>query len=286
MTGVFPDLTGLSREAEGYVVHPDFDGAMLAFCRGLAHFHSVDLKRSAGVVDTVTWAVTLLVLYLDAHAPQSANASQLVAICAEGKLAGATAVRNAIALLQRGGMVVGDEPPVVGRARRLRPTPALVETMQENLAIRFSAMEPVIAWPKPAIEWARTEGVLTAFVRGNVEAYRRERHILFEHFPEVRTFMDRHCGYHILMEALSRLEISTHGASGAISLSEVADKFQVSRTHVRKLFTAAADRDWFEFEPGGQLTIGRDSLARYRLWFGHEFAWMRRLVGGLEDQVQ
>lgn len=183
MTGVFPDLTGLSREAEEYVVHPDFDEAMLAFCRGLAYFHSVDLKRRAGVVDTVTWAVTLLVLYLDAHAPQSANASQVVAICAEGKLAGATAVRNAIALLQRGGMVVGDEPPVVGRARRLRPTPALVETMHENLAIRFSAMEPVIAWPKPAMEWARTEGVLAAFVRGNVEAYRRERHILFEHFP-------------------------------------------------------------------------------------------------------
>jgi hypothetical protein len=65
-------------------------------------------------------------------------------------------------------------------------------------------MEPVIAWPKPAMEWARTEGVLAAFVRGNVEAYRRERHILFEHFPEVRSFMDRHCGYHILMEALGR----------------------------------------------------------------------------------
>jgi len=110
----------LGREAEGYLAHPGFDRAMLAFCRGLADFHSVDLTRRAGVVDTVTWAVALLVLYLDATAPQSANASQLVAICAEGQLAGATAVRNAIALLQQGGMVVGDEPPTVGRARRLR----------------------------------------------------------------------------------------------------------------------------------------------------------------------
>jgi hypothetical protein len=286
MTGVFPDLTGLSREAERYVVDPNFDRAMLAFCRGLAHFHSVDLKRRAGVVDTVTWAVTLLVLYLDAHAPQSANASRLVAICAEGQLAGATAVRNAIALLQRGGMIVGDESSPVGRARRLRPTPALIETMHENLAIRFSAMESVIAWPKPAIEWARTEGVLAAFVRGNVEAYRRERYILFEHFPEVRSFMDRHCGYHILMAALSRLEVSTRGASGAISLSEVADKFAVSRTHVRKLFVAAADQGWLNFEAGGRLTIGPERLARYRLWFGHEFAWVRRLVCASADQAQ
>ena len=281
MTGVFPDLTGLSREAEGYVVHRDFDKSMLAFCRGLAHFHSVDLTRRPGVVDTVTWAVVLLVLYLDAAAPQRANASQLVAICGGGRLAGATAVRNAIALLQYGGMVVGDEPPTVGRARRLRPTPKLIETMQNNLAIRLSAMEPVIAWPKPPMEWARTEGVLAAYVRGNVEPYLRERHILFEHFPEVRSFMDRHSGYHILMEVLSRLEISTLGASGTISLSEVADKFAVSRTHVRKLFATAADRNWLAFEPGGRLAIGSETLARYRLWFGHEFAWVRRLVGGL-----
>ena len=281
MTSVFPDLTDLAGEAEQYVAHPDFDSAMHAFCRGLADFHSVDLTRRAGVVDTVTWAVTLLVLYLDAHAPQGANASRIVAICGEGQLAGATAVRNAISLLQQGGMIIGDKPMTVGRARRLRPTPALIETMQDNLAIRFSAMEPVIAWPKPAREWAQTEGVLAAFVRGNVEAYRRERHILFEHFPEVRSFMDRHCGYHILMEALSRLDISSHSASGTISLSEVADKFAVSRTHVRKLFAAAADREWLDFEPGGRLTIGGKALARYRLWFGHEFAWVRRVVGAL-----
>ena len=285
MTGAYPDLAGLSKEAEGYLVHPDFDRAMLAFCRGLAHFHSVDLKRRAGVVDTVTWAVALLVLHLDATAPQGANANQLVAICAEGRLAGATAVRNAIALLQQGGMVVGEEPFPVGRARRLRPTPTLIETMQVNLAIRFSAMEPIIAWPKPAMEWARTEGVLSAFVRGNVEAYRHERHILFEDFPEVRFFMDRHCGYHILMEALSRLEISAYGASGTISLSAVADKFAVSRTHVRKLFAAATDRNWIVLEPGGRLTIGPQPIARYRLWFAHEFAWVRRLVGALDDEV-
>ena len=72
--------------------------------------------------------------------------------------------------------------------------------------VQVSAIEPVIAWPKPAAEWARTDGVLASFVRGSVEAYRHDRHILFEPFPEVRTFIIRHCGYHILMEILGRLE--------------------------------------------------------------------------------
>ncbi len=147
--------------------------------------------------------------------------------------------------------------------------------------IRFSALEAIIAWPKPASEWARTDGVLSNFVRGNVEAYKRNRHILFEAFPEIRIFMDRHCGYHILMEIFSRLEISALGASGTVSLSDISDKFAVSRAHVRKLLIAATNQNWLSYEPGGQVTIAPHSLARYRLWFGHEFTWIRRVAGKL-----
>ena len=106
-----------------------------------------------------------------------------------------------------------------------------------------------------AAEWARTDDALAAFVRGNVEAYRRERYVLFERFPEIRSFMDRRCGYHILLDVLGRIEISQHVASTVVPLSEVADRFAVSRTHVRKLFKAAADRNWMTFEAGGGLTI-------------------------------
>jgi hypothetical protein len=281
MSDVFPDLTDMDSEAGHHVAHPDFDKAMLAYCRGLADFHSVALSRRAGVVDTATWAVALLVIYLDEHVSDGANANRLVAICAEGPLAGATAVRNAIALLRQGGMIVRDKPSAAGLAHRLRPAPALIKTMQDNLSIRFSAIEPVIAWPRPAAEWARTDGVLSRYVQGNVEAYLRERHILFEAFPEIRTFIDRHCGYHIFMEVLGRLTVSTLEATGTISVSEVSDKFEVSRAHVRKLLTAAADRNWQSYEPGGRITIGAPSLARYRLWFGHEFTWMRRVAGAL-----
>ena len=178
-------------------------------------------------------------------------------------------------------MIVRDKPSTAGLAHRLRPTPALVKTMQDNLFIRFSALEPIITWPKPAAEWARTNGVLSNFVRGNVIAYRRNRHILFETFPEVRIFMDRHCGYHILMEVFSCLKISALGASGTVSLSDVGNKFAVSRAHVRKLLIAATDQNWLKYEPGGQVTINPHSLARYRLWFGHEFTWIRRVAGKL-----
>jgi len=274
----FLDIDSLAAEAQSYVGHPQFDTAMQAFCGGLADFHSIARSRRTGVVDTITWAVAVLVLYLDAHAPHGANTSKIVAICAEGGLGGATAVRNAIALLRQGGMIAVDHSPGAGRAHRLHPTPGLIETMQDNLAVRFAAMEHVIAWPKPAEEWARTDGVLEAFVRGNVEAYRCDRYTLFQDFPEIRVFMDRHCGYIVLMESLAQIEISPKGGSTVLTLSEIAQKFTISRAHIRKLFAAAAAREWLCFESGGRLMFRPEALARYRLWFGYEFAWARRLV--------
>lgn len=274
-----PDHVALLREAETYGAHPQFDPAMRAFCRGLASFHSVGFTRLTGVVDTITFAVALLVLYLDMIAPESANASRLVAMCGEGGLAGATAVRNAISALRRGGMIVVDDRVEVGQAHPVRPTPALVDTMKDNLATRLSAMEPVVPWPKPAGEWARTDGVLEGFVRGNIEAYRNSRFLLFQQFPEIRGFMDRHCGYPVLLDVLGRAETSAQGMSTVVPLSEVAERFDVSRTHVRKLFGAAAANGWLDFEPKGRLTIDAARFARLRLWIGLEFAWTRRLAG-------
>lgn len=275
------DRVGLAAEAQACVEHPDFDAAMRGFCRDLSNFHSIEFFRRTGVVDTITWATAIMILYLDAYAPEQANASRIVAICEGGGLSGASAARNAIAVLRQGGMVVADHASGAGRAHRLHPTPALIDMMQRELSIRLGAMERVVAWPKPAAEWARTEGVLMAFVRKNIEAYMHEKYRLYDDFPEIRAFMDRHCGYLILMDSLPRLEVSSDGASGALPLSEIARKYAVSRAHVRKLFSAAAEQDWLFFETGGRLAVPPAALDRFRLWFGHEFAWTRRLVGTL-----
>jgi len=277
----FPDPDNIELEAASYVEHPQFDVAMRAFCGGLAEFHSVARTRRTGGVDTITWAVTMLVIYLDAYSPQHANAAQIVAICQEGRLSVATATRNAIALLRQAGMITADGAAGGGRAHRFSPTPALIETTQDNLAIRFAAMEPLIAWPKPAGEWARTDSVLLAFARGNVEALRYGGYKLYDNFPEVRNFMDRRCGYLVLLYSLARLEMSADGGTAVMCLSEVAADFAVSRAHIRKLFAEATARRWLSFEPGsGRLVVSAQALARYRLWFGHEFAWMRRLTAG------
>ena len=178
-------------------------------------------------------------------------------------------------------MIAAEDEPGRGLPRRLRPTPKLIETMHQNLTVRLAAIERVIPWPAPAAEWARAPGVLAAFVGGQVAAYSQENFLLFDCFPEVRAFMDRHCGYLVLLDALGRAEATTEGAAASAPPSEVARKFAISRAHVRKLFGAAAAHGWLVYEPGGRIAFSAESYGRLRLWIGHEFVWTRRLLAAV-----
>lgn len=64
-----------------------------------------------------------------------------------------------------------------------------------------------------------------------------------------------------------------------ISPSTIAARFDISRTHVRKLLILARDKGWLRLE----LSDDRIALAptfnqRLRLWVALEFVWTWRLV--------
>jgi hypothetical protein len=271
-----PDRARLVEEAQALTAHPEFDDAMRAFCRNLTDFHA--RSRRVGITDTITWSIAVLVMHCDATEPNGVNASRLVAVCRSGGLSGVDAAHNAIDALIDGGMIVAEDAAGPGLPRPLRPTPKLVETMHENLTVRLAAIEPVIPWPAPAQTWARAPGVLAAFLGGNVAAYSQQNFLLFDCFPEVRAFMDRHCGYLVLLDALGRAKATTEGATAWAPPSEIAGKYAVSRAHVRKLFGAAAAHGWLAYRPGGRIAFSAESYGRLRLWIGHEFAWTRRLL--------
>lgn len=272
-----PDRAGLWEEAHALTAHPAFEEALRAFCRNLTGFHSPQNERRVGFVDTITWSIAVLIMHLDGE-PGGANASQLVALCRAGGLSGAASARNAIDALRNCGMIAVEDEARPGLPRRLCPTRKLVEAMHDNLAARLAAIERVSPWPAPAHVWARAPGVLPAFLGGNVAAYQQDKYLLFERFPEVRAFMDRRCGYLVLLDALGRAEAANGAAIASAPPSELAAKYAVSRAHIRKLFGNAAGPGWLAYEHGGRVTFSAECYGRLRLWIGHEFAWTRRLL--------
>jgi hypothetical protein len=276
-----PDLAALEDEARMIETHPDFDRALGAFCDGLISFHSGRRLANLGLGYTLGWAVATLVLYLDHASPEGTTSAKLIELCTAGGLAGAKAVKGAVRVLLSFGLLAEETRPDDRRAKRLRPTELLFDIQTDNIVARMAALEILRPLPGPAREWGRRREVLLAFCRGNVEAFARHRFKLYDGFPEVRAFMDRACGYLVLLYILNSVGPTSAAATPAtVSLSAIAARFDVSRAHVRKLLAAARDQGWLK---GGskrdQIFLEPSFHRRLRHWIALEFVWAWRLVG-------
>lgn len=277
-----PDRATLKSEAVALTGLPAFDQAALAFCRGMTGFHAGRWVLNVGLSDTVRFVVAALVIHLDAAWPGGATTARVARLCHAGGLAGPKAAKGALAVFRAAGLVRDRPDGSDRRARRLAPTPALLGLMCENLTMRLRAQEALTPLPAPAAAWAATDGVLAAFLGRNIEAYAGMDFRLYDGFPEVRAFMDRQCGYLILLELMAAQLAATCGGPPRPSLSALAQKFDVSRAHVRLLLADGVARGWLRARGhGGDVALEPETFARLRVWIALEFTWTWRLVGSL-----
>jgi len=276
-----PNVEGILEEADEWTRRPGFDGAMQRFCLEMVASHSGSRIANFGMRHTLAWAVSVMIVYLDYRRAEGVTFSEIVRFCEAGGLGSRKAVRSVIDGLLSIGLLTVQSKPGDRRAKRLRPTDTLFELHYDNLAARLAALEMLQPQSVPATQAARRPSTLLAFLGGNVEAYARLKFRLYDQFPEVSAFMDRTCGYIILLDLLR--QATAHGGAPVIVEAlpvEMAARFHVSRAHVRKLLQEARDNGWFGLKPGGrQIVFHPVFYSRIRLWIGAEFAWMWRLVG-------
>lgn len=275
-----PDLAALEDEARALLKHPNFDRALAAFCKGMVGSYTGRRLANIGLGHTLGWLVSILIIYLDHAMPEAATSTKLSEICVAGGLAGAKAVKGAIRVLLSFGLIAQETHATDRRAKRLRPTQLLLDIHSENIVARLSALEIVQPLPKPARDYGRERSVMLAFFGGNIEALAQSGFRLYDGFPEIRAFMDRACGYLILLDILNGVAPAHDGMLAATaSPSAIATRFDISRTHVRKLLVMARDNGWLRLE------LRHDSVAlepsfhqRLRHWVALEFVWTWQLV--------
>jgi hypothetical protein len=279
-----PSREVLDAEAEAFLAHPCFDKALIAFCDGMTNYHQQVRASHIGMPDTARWAVAVLILHLSSVAPKMATTATLIRICQAGGLCGPAAVKGAIGLLRGAEFIANGLPADDLRSRQLVPTARLIAMMQRGLAYRLNALSHVAPLPMPPAQWARAPGILSRFIGRNVEAYARSRFKLYDGFPEVAAFMDRSCGYLILLELLARVRTDDGTIRSQISPSDAAVRFGISRAHVRKLLAIGVSQGWLSTTgAGGQVHIMQTAHAKLRHWVALEFAWTRRLVSHGQD---
>jgi hypothetical protein len=272
-----PSSAGLVEEAAELTKRPGFDAAMLRFCEALVAFHSGRRVANLGAGRTLSWAVATLIVYLDHGEARGVDFTQILRLCEAGGLGARKAVKRVIDTQVATGLVTREARPEDARARRLRPAPALLALHHESLAARLGALELVQPLWGPARRIAHEPPTLMAFLGGNVEAFARAGFRLYDAFPEVRAFMDRACGYLILLELLR--QASTGERDAAASATRLAERFDVSRAHVRKLSDMARANGWLAgARERGDFALDPAFVGRLRLWIGAEFVWTWRLV--------
>jgi hypothetical protein len=275
-----PNLSALEDEARALLMHPDFDRALTAFCAGMVGSYTGRRLANIGLGHTLGWLVSVLIIYLDHAAPEGTTSTKLSALCVVGGLAGAKAVKGTIRVLLSFGLIAEEAHATDRRAKRLRPTQLLLDIHSENIVARLTALEIVQKLPRPAREWGRERGVMLAFFGGNIEALAQSGFKLYDNFPEIRAFMDRACGYLILLDILNGGAPRSDGTLAATaSSSAIATRFDISRTHVHKLLVMARDQGWLQVEPRHDSIVLEPTFhQRLRHWVALEFVWTWKLV--------
>jgi hypothetical protein len=275
-----PSLAKLEDEARALLAHQDFDRALTAFCDGMISSYTGRRLANIGLGHTLGWVVSVLIIYLNHIAPEGTTSAQLINLCTAGGLAGAKAVKGAIRVLLSFGLVSEEAHATDRRAKRLRPTQLLLDIHSENIVARLTALEIIQTLPMPASKWGRERNVMLAFFGGNIEALAQSGFRLYDGFPEIRAFMDRTCGYLILLDLLNSVVLTTDGAPSTTALpSAIAARFDVSPAHVRKLLAMAQNEGWLKFEPKRyQILMESTFHLRLRHWVALEFVWTWRLV--------
>lgn len=275
-----PDIARLEGEARELLTHSGFDPAFTAFCAGMVESYTGRRLANIGLGHTLGWAVSVLIIYLDHAAPAGATSAQVIALCTAGDLAGARAVRGTISVLLSFGLIAQTPHGSDRRAQRLRPTELLLDIHRDNIVARLAALEIVQPLPQPARQWGHEPSVMKAFFGGNINALAQHGFRLYDGFPEIRAFMDRACGYLILLDILGGAAPASDGAiAAAASASAIATRFDISRAHVRKLLTMAQDQGWLWIEPKTRRIILAPTFhGRLRHWVALEFVWTWQLV--------
>lgn len=263
--------------------HPRFPGAT----RALLAAH-VALYRGNRILNYVGYdrgrlLIGILALYL--HVGRSPDdpgsgltAQRLKTLCVEQEICSGGRARAMLSLLQLFGYVAPADGD--GRGKLLVPTPQLAQYLRERWSAMLGATAMVLPEAAAARDALGQDAFLAALTRAIVDEFRAGMRALTA-TPALRPFAEHNAGIMIL----SSLALAGTGDDEMppvqpvpLSISELARRFSVSRTHVLRLLREAAahglitrsggTRETITLEPALSQAL-RQAVALLFLFFAH-----------------
>ncbi len=161
------------------------------------------------------------------------------------------------------------------------PTPRFLEAWLKHIGVALEAA--CLVEPAARAVFDAYEGeIATAFTRWHC-------HNLLDAIAEPdkvhpslhKLFLHKHAGMQILL-ALIASEADGRfppQRTRPVTLTELSRRFAVSRTHVRRLFDAAARDNFLTHEDGGAVIFHPDTAARLSYFYAMQMCWLLAAAG-------
>lgn len=280
------DQEALLREADAFRRHPAFPRAMRRYADTALDTFEGHARESKLVCQTARYVTLFFILYLDDTADRAdpssgATLTRLQELVATGPFASASWVKLAVQTFARTGMIEYLPPGPDRRVRRFHPTQHLVGLGERALKTMLEALALVQPLSQPPAALARTPGMVRSFAAVTVEIYLRHGFVVLMPFPEIAALLSRDFGHLIFTHLMRTMETDTSGRVFAEAPSgELAQRFGVSRTHVRNVLTLGVEMGLMLMVAKGGRRVALDPrfVDMSERWVATDLAWMHVLL--------
>lgn len=160
-------------------------------------------------------------------------------------------VEAIVARMIDSGLMESVPAPVDRRKKLLVPTEALIAHDLDMLAALAAPCVVLGEHPAYAMALARDRRMQRAHRVVSVDAFGEALQMLMKH-PEMMMIFHRDSGYMVLLSLLQSAQASRSGTLSSVPYQDVADRFGVSRSHVRNLVEDAEQAGLMRVDgPGG-----------------------------------
>ncbi len=283
-----------AEEIAALAAHPRFDEALRLLAGGTVRLHRGNRLLNTLVNDRGRFVIGYLAVYLhhfgdDRHGP-GLTMSRMRAICVEQKLCSGNRAEAVLTLMRLFGYLSGEPYSADRRMRLLVPTDRLVASLRERWANQFEAMRRVLPEGDRALAALDRPEFMPAFVR-QLSIYFLAGFRLVDLVPDLELFTERNAGLVVLLDlALAGPQDETFPSGGPIpvSISAIAGRFGVSRSHVRKLLRDAGEAGLVQRldADGSHIQLSPRLVAAMRGFFAAALLFLAHCAAGAVDEIE
>lgn len=239
------------RTTEAILAHPDFHRARQTYLHKVLSIYGSDAFLNKLLMVAARTVIFAVAICLDAAYrredrdswPTMSNLKKALGVFG---LSSPRRIEQVVGRLVQTGYLDSQLSPLDRRVRLLRPTARMLAHDQDWLIAHYSPLAILYGEADYALPLARDHAFQQVQRRISTEFFVQSAMVLLGN-PGIMLFLSRDAGILVLMHIVTE-SMERDSSTIPLSLSDLSQRFAVSRAHIRNLLVEAQDQDFVELD--------------------------------------